>query len=181
MPSLLSRGEAQLRATPRCKAKVLASLGCQLVLKKEEEHVKHIIHLLIILLLFTAFSSQTITKPPSHCPNDCLCRDHLSTFGHPLHKSLITSKCTSCKCFFRLEAQGKTGHNSGLHVQDGLPTVSASFMIVLHSQVPLPACIYHSLVFTRVPLPFFSDFNLADYDYLPVSSEIKELFEYIKR
>ncbi|XP_069643958.1 intraflagellar transport protein 46 homolog isoform X2 [Haliaeetus albicilla] len=25
------------------------------------------------------------------------------------------------------------------------------------------------------------DFNLADYDYLPVSSEIKELFEYIKR
>ncbi|KAM6115631.1 intraflagellar transport protein 46 homolog [Phoenicopterus ruber ruber] len=26
-----------------------------------------------------------------------------------------------------------------------------------------------------------ADFNLADYDYLPVSSEIKELFEYIKR
>ncbi|XP_010079275.1 PREDICTED: intraflagellar transport protein 46 homolog, partial [Pterocles gutturalis] len=25
------------------------------------------------------------------------------------------------------------------------------------------------------------DFNVADYDYLPVSSEIKELFEYIKR
>ncbi|NXC22760.1 IFT46 protein, partial [Corythaeola cristata] len=25
------------------------------------------------------------------------------------------------------------------------------------------------------------DFNLADYDYLPVSSEIKDLFEYIKR
>ncbi|KFZ67573.1 Intraflagellar transport protein 46, partial [Podiceps cristatus] len=25
------------------------------------------------------------------------------------------------------------------------------------------------------------DFGLADYDYLPVSSEIKELFEYIKR
>uniref|UniRef100_A0A8C0ICL3 Intraflagellar transport protein 46 homolog n=1 Tax=Bubo bubo TaxID=30461 RepID=A0A8C0ICL3_BUBBB len=40
---------------------------------------------------------------------------------------------------------------------------------------------HQMLIFAHLSLPFFSDFNLTDYDYLPVSSEIKELFEYIKR
>lgn len=37
------------------------------------------------------------------------------------------------------------------------------------------------LIFSLYSLPFFSDFNPADFDYLQVSSEIKDLFEYIKR
>lgn len=37
------------------------------------------------------------------------------------------------------------------------------------------------LIFACISLPSFRDFSIADYDYLPVSSEIKELFEYIKR
>ncbi|XP_035744626.1 intraflagellar transport protein 46 homolog [Egretta garzetta] len=87
------------------------------------------------------------------------------------------------------EGQGKTWLGGGVRVQDGflseasLPRLSAAFTVVLRSWVP-GSCLcrtYHKLIFACISLPSFSDFNLADYDYLPVSSEIKELFEYIKR
>jgi len=66
--------------------------------------------------------------------------------------------------------------------EDWLPGVSAFFVTL--AQLGRGSCLYrtyHKLVFAHVPLPLFRDFNLADYNYLPVSSEIKELFEYIKR
>lgn len=66
----------------------------------------------------------------------------------------------------------------------GLTTWCFRFLHDCLAHLGPPSCLYrtyHTFIFARVSLLFFSDFNLADYDYLPVSSEIKELFEYIKR
>lgn len=47
--------------------------------------------------------------------------------------------------------------------------------------LPSPPCLPRSCPPHGCPFRFHRAYNSADYDYLPVSMEIKELFQYIRR
>lgn len=90
--------------------------------------------------------------------------------------------------FLGQQVQGKMGPSSAFPVQEGfsredlLPGGSPSHTCL--PQLGPRFLLYrtcHMLIFPHYSLPFTSDFNPADFDYLQVSSEIKDLFEYIKR